>query len=170
MCFEVEKPNWCPHFIYGGPVAGNLSQPNVYHSLDPPDTSLSDIEGLFLSAPNRFRSWRRARCQHQVFIWEEADSQVASGWAGKPIPPTDDGRLVKEPIRPVNPVYRYPSAHPGKIRRVDDLKHGGCESIFLYRNFDSVTFMGSCGFDGEIESVFSAIAGVWESGSRIGLQ
>ena len=65
-----------------------------------------------------------ARCQRPVFTWEEAESQVADGGLGRPNLLFEEGRLITDPTRPVNPAFRFPDVKPCEIRSAGNLMNG----------------------------------------------
>ena len=78
----------------------------------------------FPNVGSRFRQRSRAILKHAAEMRPEALNQVDKGWLGAPLVLNDSGRLIDNPALAINLAFRLPVFQSGKVRAIEDLKHG----------------------------------------------
>ena len=129
--FGMEGDRWVNGFIFGFPMTGTHSQENVY-PIDRGVAPAADINIWDDSVERFLTRSKAASSSHDACLWEEALSQVNSGWlegpwelvhVGSPIIPS-----IPQPIN-INHAFRFGVAQGEKVRACDDLKANRVNSI-----------------------------------------
>ena len=120
--FELGGSKWLDQFVFGFSISGELSQRFAF----PPSAvklpaQLSRGE-VFLSAPARFQKRCKRAPPMAAELWEEALEQVRAGWLEPPRSLSTEGKFCDEPLKPLNPTFRFAVAQTSKVRACDDLK------------------------------------------------
>ena len=95
--FDLGGDRWVSQFIFGFPTVGSFSQEGVF-PLSEKHPSPSPVSSIWRSSVKRFKE--RARSSGYRFsqeLWDEAMSQVASGWLIEPL------TFLRRAIRPFSP-------------------------------------------------------------------
>ena len=121
--FGLRGQRWLWQFANGFPIAGTLSQVNLFPPFKEGVTRIHQSE-LYDTAQARFKE-RARHCgtKDAQVLRGEAIDQGGKDWLSEPIPIAADGEASTWRSNSFNVAFRFGVAQAEKIRACDDLKH-----------------------------------------------
>ena len=106
---------WLGNYIKGFPITGAICQSGVFPlTLKPDNPHPINTADLLEGAIDRFKTRSARRPPHSQILWEEALTQVSSGWLDSPRLLNSSGRFGDSPSIPIVNAFRFAVIQGGK--------------------------------------------------------